>query len=661
MMSRPRSSSITRQEFSQCALVEIIHLHDCLRGALHEIQNEVDSLVQVSSRICDEIENGDSKQKSDDATPAATTEPPNTAQNDSSTSSSSSILTIPNEDHTNANNNNNKFEVHIASDLAGKVASRFHLIWSVFRAHSGAEDEFIWPALKVKVAKLRRPKESDEQHPQQLVDPSSIPTSCPCAGTVIGQEEYEEDHAKEEIMFEQINSTLRRLKGSFRYYHVPQNQTDQSRKEALYIIRQAILLLKKQIDNLVKHLREHLEKEETECLPIVKKHLSTQEIKTLVGNIMGKRSAEVMTNILNLAVCSLPAEERADMVTHMKNAMKGTFFEQWLEMGGWDGGQEKPGETSGSPVASPVMRPRSSSSCSLKRKLPGLPGINEDGSQRKKMTTTRDSRSRGPSRCYRKGEDGKISLVWCSKSTNPDIIQDVPVFTQAELTPTYHFSSTQGGPVLGCDHYARACKLRHPITGTLHTCRICYQEQRDATRTSGHNPAHIHPSLSDSSSLHILDRNAVTEILCMKCGALQPVGKSCINSECTPKQPFARYSCTLCRLYDDAPNKHIYHCPFCNSCRLGRGLGLDFRHCMRCNACVSIDQYEDHTCIPQRLQGNCPICQVELFDSTEPLRGMRCGHVMHLSCFNRYMASCDNSRRKLTCPVCKVAVDSLRG
>lgn len=280
------------------------------------------------------------------------------------------------------------------------------------------------------------------------------------------------------------------------------------------------------------------------------------------------------------------------------------------------------------------------------------------------MTTTRNSRSRYPSRWYTEDEDGKISLVWCSsdaKSTDLDILQDVPVFTQAELTPTYHFSSTQGGPVLGCDHYARACKLRHPITGTLHTCRLCYQEQREATTNAYHNPSYIHPSLSDSSSLPVLDRNAVGEILCMRCGALQPVGESCINPDCTPKQPYSRYSCTICRLYDDAPNKHIYHCPFCNACRLGRGLGTDFRHCMRCNACVSIDQYEAHKCISQRLQGNCPICQVELFDSTEPLRGMRCGHVMHLSCFNRYMASCDNSHRKITCPQCKMAVDSLRG
>ena len=45
---------------------------------------------------------------------------------------------------------------------------------------------------------------------------------------------------------------------------------------------------------------------------------------------------------------------------------------------------------------------------------------------------------------------------------------------------------------------------------------------------------------------------------------------------------------------------------------------------MRCNACVSLK--DEHHCIPQRLQGNCPICHESMFESTEPLRGMKCGH-----------------------------------
>jgi len=494
--------------------------------------------------------------------------------------------------------------------------------------------------------------------------------SCACAKALFAEDEYEEDHLEEEIMFKQINSTLRRLLGSFRLYHASHNQTTLSRKQALYIIRKVILLLKQQMDNLVQHLREHLEKEETECLPIVKQLLSHAEITTLVGQIMGKRSAEMMTKILNLALCSLPAEERAEMVSHMKKATTGTYFEKWLDMGGWDKGEQKQLRGTSSPTASP-SGPRSSSGNNLKRRIPTLSGIsNEQPKKMRKvkssqanlcnMNNDRNSRSRNPSSWYRQDEDGKMSLVWSSSNpdlTDADILADVPVFTHAELTPTYHFSSGQGGPVLGCDHYARNCKLRHPETGTLHTCRLCAQEQTEASSRFNMSQYNY---CQEASPLPALDRHAVSEILCMQCGALQPVGTSCVNPKCNPKQPFAKYSCTICRLYDDDPTKDIYHCPYCNVCRKGKGLNIDFQHCMTCNTCIAKDEYEGHRCIPQRLKGNCPICQEEMFESTEPLRGMKCGHVMHLKCFSRYVASCGTSR-KIACPQCKCCFENMSG
>ena len=100
-------------------------------------------------------------------------------------------------------------------------------------------------------------------------------------------------------------------------------------------MRRIIGMLREQTDALTEHVAAHLGKEETQCLPMVQKHLSKAEISSLVGNIMGKRSAEVMTKILKLAMLSLPPLERMDMMLHMKEAMAGTFFEQWLSLGGW--------------------------------------------------------------------------------------------------------------------------------------------------------------------------------------------------------------------------------------------------------------------------------------------------------------------------------------
>lgn len=258
-----------------------------------------------------------------------------------------------------------------------------------------------------------------------------------------------------------------------------------------------------------------------------------------------------------------------------------------------------------------------------------------------------DSRLRRPSRYYIK-ENDKITLAWNSmddKDASESPIE-IPQFTQSELTPTYHYSETKGGLVLGCEHYMRECKLRHPSTGELYTCRLCCEEIRQNRRYN-------------DEDLPQLDRYNVTEVLCMKCGSLQPAGKVCVNHECesnTKSKPFAEHYCNICHLYSDS-GTDIYHCPFCNVCRKGKGLGIDFRHCMRCNACVAIG--EKHKCIPQRLMGNCPICHESMFESTEPLRGMKCGHVMHLSCFNAYLSR--STLGKITCPLCKLSFDNMRG
>lgn len=237
--------------------------------------------------------------------------------------------------------------------------------------------------------------------------------------------------------------------------------------------------------------------------------------------------------------------------------------------------------------------------------------------------------------------------------------EDVPLFSVSELAPTYHDGATGG--VFGCPHYARSCefamtipfacqnlhsdimflpgKLRHPASGRLYTCRLCCAQERE-------NPL----KAQDSA----LDRYSVSEVMCMKCTTLQPASEKCYNPECESQGArFAKYYCDICHLYDDDPAKDIYHCPFCNVCRSGKGLGIDYKHCMRCNACVSMES--DHHCIPQRLQATCPICHESMFQSTEPLRGLKCGHVLHLSCFTKYMRG-----QNYTCPLCKKSVEDMR-
>lgn len=112
--------------------------------------------------------------------------------------------------------------------------------------------------------------------------------------------------------------------------------------------------------------------------------------------------------------------------------------------------------------------------------------------------------------------EGGVS--WAGRELSP------PLFTREELAPTYHhvgggegdgkgsdaavgpaFPAEAGGGggevVLGCPHYSRACKIRAPCCQRLFTCRLCH----------------------DQASDHKMDRENVKEMLCMRCGTLQPV------------------------------------------------------------------------------------------------------------------------------------------
>ena len=107
--------------------------------------------------------------------------------------------------------------------------------------------------------------------------------------------------------------------------------------------------------------------------------------------------------------------------------------------------------------------------------------------------------------------------------------------------------------VLGCQHYKRNVKLQCSTCEKWYTCRMCHDEAED----------------------HVLIRKDTKNMLCMLCGSAQRAGEFCI--ECGERT--AWYYCGVCKLWDNDPNKSIYHCNDCGICRKGRGLGKDFFHC----------------------------------------------------------------------------------
>jgi len=710
-----------------CALVEIIHLHDCLRGALNALEKDLTDLSDMVLSPNSAITNGISNSSVDE----------------------SYRLELQQQHQS-------------ISELESKATARFQVIWSVFRAHSAAEDEFIWPTLREKTQGLisgspcgspcYNPMENHHDH-----DHGNGNGNEHSDDELIEQEEYEEDHADEERMFTMMDHLLTRLhKGLVQLHqrninpHRNNNRSSSSYKNGTKKNLESIKNTTKEVVSLVKtlnqHLMVHLEKEEKQCLPLVVKHLSKSEIHDLVGKIMGKRSSNMIVDILNMAVQNLKDADRDEMVKHMKQAMVGTFFDTWLSMTGWNGG-----DGNGESAQTPGTRKRSASIADLSVGSTSSPGAsdsdgdskqpplvttikkNDDGgatssvsgpaataiaahlsqninnsesgeitsqanlekliravvtnpsltpleknttiqglrasvwkrqqqimgknsgtddNSSKDVSTNKTKNLHFPAAYHQRDTTGTIVPVW--KKSNVENSKDgtkngnriscslVPKFTATELAPTYH-DGTTFGHVLGCHHYERACKLRHPVSGNLHTCRLCSEQERETSVTPTTNEKEKAP----------LDRYAVTEISCMKCKTLQPSAQKCINNECElHEKGFAKYFCDICNLFDDR-DRPIFHCPYCNTCRMGKGLGIDFRHCMRCNACVSLDD-KNHRCIPQKLQGSCPICHDTLFNSTEPLKGLRCGHVMHLSCFTEYCRG-----QNYTCPLCMRCMEDM--
>lgn len=173
--------------------------------------------------------------------------------------------------------------------------------------------------------------------------------------------------------------------------------------------------------------------------------------------------------------------------------------------------------------------------------------------------------------------------------------------------------------ILGCSHYPRQANIRASCCGKFYTCRICHDEEEQ----------------------HKINRYEIREMRCMHCSTIQKIGQFCSNQKC--KKRLGKYYCDICHLLTDA-NKDIFHCKFCNICRVGKE--SDYKHCLKCGVCINTCILETHTCIENSIRNNCPICIEPMFTSIKPVTPLVCGHYMHLHCLQDYLES--NYR----CPIC---------
>ncbi|CAI5481068.1 unnamed protein product [Closterium sp. Yama58-4] len=601
-------------------------------------------------------------------------------------------------------------------DAARDFSGRFHFLWGLYRAHSNAEDEIVFPALEAKEA-LHNVSHS-----------------------------YTIDHKQEEELFDAIAGVLNQLSGVISAINkakgvatkAEESGGEEEREEA----RKQVKELEERRRELAERvhrmslsvrlcLDQHISREELELWPLFGIHFSMEEQDAIVGRIIGTTGAEVLQAMLTWITAAISDEEQARMVDTWRKASRNTMFDQWLSA--W---WKSPAGTSNPLPPSPGRQGHARDDLADSLSSDALQMVAEylesDGSRRAAGAkaaehgdavaatrvdtscadgavdavggataggagagcdgggcghghaegTASDREGTGGEGCSAPGECGDVRTgndagkevekdkrtfrpgwhnifrmnqkeleaairrVSSDSSLDPrrkaylmqNLMTSRWIVAQQQqhkssrdapeeevLCPSYH-DEEKG--IYGCQHYRRNCKVRAVCCGKLVSCRFCHDRVAD----------------------HAMDRHAVKEMMCMKCLKVQPVGQYCATPSCNGYS-MAKHYCSICKLFDDA--RDIYHCPFCNLCRVGRGLGIDYFHCMTCNACMSVTLAQ-HTCREKGLESNCPICHDFLFTSSAPVKALPCGHFMHSACFQAY--TCEH----YTCPICCKSVGDMR-
>ncbi|KAJ9554122.1 hypothetical protein OSB04_018167 [Centaurea solstitialis] len=416
---------------------------------------------------------------------------------------------------------------------------------------------------------------------------------------------YTLDHKQEEKLFEDISTSLFELcelhdslnGTSLNRCASKNNSVSSSYNDPLRNYNELATKVQGMCKSIRVTLDQHILREELELWPLFDRHFSVEEQDKLVGRIIGTTGAEVLQSMLPWVTSVLTQEEQNRMMDTWKQATKNTMFTEWLNEW-WEGSpssEASASEKNISQAESEIRKVSRDPTLDPRRKAYLI----------QNLLTSRWIAAQQKLPQGRKGEtsDGE-GLFGCS-----------PSFRDAEKQ------------VFGCEHYKRNCKLRAACCQKLFTCRFC------------------HDNVSD----HTMDRKATTEMMCMNCLQIQPVGPICSTPSCNGLS-MAKYYCSYCKFFDD--ERTVYHCPFCNLCRLGKGLGVDFFHCMTCNYCLGI-KLVDHKCREKGLETNCPICCDFLFTSSAAVRALPCGHFMHSACFQAYACT------HYICPICSKSMGDM--
>ncbi|KAF2317795.1 hypothetical protein GH714_041109 [Hevea brasiliensis] len=490
--------------------------------------------------------------------------------------------------------------------LLRQFTGRFRLLWGLYRAHSNAEDDIVFPALESK---------------ETLHNVSHS---------------YTLDHKQEEKLFEDISSLLseltqlqERLKSislSEELNGKPSGLSDHS--DAFRKYNELATKLQGMCKSIRVTLDQHVFREELELWPLFDMHFSVEEQDKIVGRIIGTTGAEVLQSMLPWVTSALTQEEQNKMMDTWKNATKNTMFSEWLNEW-WQGTSATTSQATTSEscvsLGSDLHESLDHSDHTFKPGWKDIFRMNQNELEAEIRNVSRDS-SLDPRRKAYLIQNLMTSRWIAAQQKSPQA--RTGEFSNGEdllgCYPSFHNPEKQE---FGCEHYKRNCKLRAACCGKLFTCRFC------------------HDKVSD----HSMDRKATSEMMCMRCLKIQPVGPVCTTPSCGGFS-MAKYYCTICKFLMMKGMFIIVLSAI--YAVLEMGLGVDFFHCMKCNCCLAM-KLVDHKCREKGLEINCPICCDFLFTSSLSVKALPCGHFMHSNCFQAYTCS------HYICPICSKSLGDM--
>ncbi|OMO57245.1 Zinc finger, RING-type [Corchorus olitorius] len=525
------------------------------------------------------------------------------------------------------------FPTNIGNNPVDEFRERFHLIQLLYQIHSDAEDEIAFPALEAK-GKLQNISHS-----------------------------YAIDHKLEGENFSEISLILEEM------YELHNNTTSNANTlDSVVKHQQLCLNLQDKCKAMHKLLSDHVLHEEVELWPLFRECFSLEEQEKIIGNMLGRTGAEILQDMIPWLLESLTLKEQQSIMSLWHKAARNTMFDEWL--GEWWEGHKIAKAEEESTTPSRTADPLEIISTYLPRVLDEQQAIYGNllranssgadiGQQELSNSDDKEKAIKGDQKCsecsalFSRSTDKRCNKANDLKDSTNKPGQNFQVtqnFGECEHLMTMSQEDLEAAiRRVSSDTSLDPGRKSHVMQNLLMSRWILKQQISNLEVNNIHNGEGIpgqHPSYRDPLQLVLgckhYKRNC--KLLAECCNQLY----TCIRCH----DEVADHSLDrICKIFDD--EREIYHCPYCNLCRVGKGLGIDYFHCMKCNACMS-RALSNHICREKCFEDNCPICHEDLFTSSAPVKALPCGHLMHSICFQDYTCT------HYTCPICSKSLGDMQ-